>query len=75
MTGRKFEHANLTEDELIKLFIEGGIPEGYARPLAMMDTMIANGGEDRLNDVVQKMTGRPPKTFRKFAEQNRDKFM
>lgn len=49
----------------------GGIPAGYANMLSSMDTMIANGKEDRLNDVVVELTGKQPRRFRDFAEANK----
>jgi hypothetical protein len=36
--------------------------------LAGMDRAIADGAEDRTSDTVQRLTGRPPGTFRAFAE-------
>lgn len=48
-----------------------GVPEGYAKILAEKDTNIKNGGEEHLNDTVEKVTGKPPKTFREFAEEKK----
>jgi hypothetical protein len=33
-----------------------------------MDRAIAAGAEDRVTDTVQRLTGRPPRTFRAFRE-------
>jgi hypothetical protein len=37
---------------------------GAAEALAGMDRAIAEGSEDRVTDAVQRITGRPPRTFR-----------
>jgi hypothetical protein len=36
--------------------------------LAGLDRAIAEGTEDRTTDTVQRLTGRPPRSFRAFAE-------
>jgi festuclavine dehydrogenase len=38
----------------------------YARMLASLDTAIKDGKENRLNDVVLKVTGHPPKKFETY---------
>lgn len=40
-----------------------GVPLDYARMLAALETEIRGWKENRLNDVVLKLTGRPPKKF------------
>lgn len=47
------------------------MPEMYATWLSGLETMIKNGGEEKLNDTVEKVTGRSPKTFREFAEEQK----
>ncbi len=54
---------------------QAGIPDGLAGFLAALDTMVANGGEEKLNDVIEKVIGRPPKRFSAYVEGNKDKFM
>jgi len=68
--GRKITYHKLTPDELAKKHMGFGLPPDYARSLAGLDTMIRGGGEDRINDVVQQVTGRPPRSFREFFEEN-----
>lgn len=48
-----------------------GVPKDFAKFLASKDTNIKNGGEEIRNDTVQNLTGKPPKTFREFAEENK----
>lgn len=37
----------------------------------MMDIGINHGGEEKANDVVLSVTGKKPRTFREFAEENK----
>jgi len=60
----------LTQKELQEKF-EKVMPLGYAVMLAAMDTAISNGSEERLNDVVLKVTGRSPRTFYDFVVANK----
>lgn len=48
-----------------------GIGEEYARVLAAMDFPIKEGSEEKLNDVVLRVTGNKPKTFKEFALENK----
>ncbi len=45
------------------------MPEDYARMLAELETVIKNGGEERLNDVVLKGTGREPTRLEDFVDE------
>lgn len=49
-----------------------GLELEYAQMLAALDTVVANSGENRLNDVVSSVTGQPPKLFKEFVEVNRN---
>ncbi|KAL8928266.1 MAG: hypothetical protein Q9208_001976 [Pyrenodesmia sp. 3 TL-2023] len=69
--GKPVTHVHLTESELAERYTKFGVPEEYAKILAEKDTNIKNGGEEHLNDTVEKVTGKPPKTFREFAEENK----
>lgn len=46
-----------------------GMPRDYAEILGQFDQDIKNGSEDRLNDVVEQVTGKPPRKFMDFALQ------
>ena len=39
--------------------------------LAALDTAVANGIEERLNEKVLQITGRSPKAFKEFVEANK----
>lgn len=70
--GRKITYHELTIDELAEKHLGYGAPPEYANILAGLDTLIRDGGEDRINDVVQQVTGRPPRSFRQFIEENKE---
>lgn len=65
--GKPVVHRHLTFDQLRDRWA-AEIPLEFATMLAGMDRAIADGAEDRTSDTVQRLTGRPPGTFRAFAE-------
>ncbi|KAI1801858.1 putative ergot alkaloid A [Daldinia bambusicola] len=69
---RKITHMNLSEKELAKMLECTGMPAEDAKMLADMDGLIRNGAEDRLNDVVEEVTGTRPVSFIDFAIRNRE---
>ncbi|MGK4905004.1 NAD(P)H-binding protein [Streptomyces albus] len=67
VTGRPVVHHRLTQTQLRdRLAVE--VPAEFAGILAGMDGAIAQGAEDRVTDTVQRLTGRPPHSFRTVAE-------
>jgi festuclavine dehydrogenase len=70
--GRKISHVRISEEEVAAdLQSAGGLEPGYARMLAALDTAVANGIEERLNEKVLQITGRSPKAFKEFVEANK----
>jgi hypothetical protein len=69
--GRKIEHVKLTGDQRVQRFLGFGMPEHYANFLTFLETSAAKGAEERMNDAVEELTGRPPQTFGSFAQQNK----
>ncbi|MFE6176883.1 NmrA family NAD(P)-binding protein [Streptomyces sp. NPDC056464] len=67
ITGRPVVHKRLTFEELRDRWA-AEIPLEFATMLAGMDRAIADGAEDRTSDTVERLTGRPPGTFRAFVE-------
>lgn len=45
------------------------MPEDYAKMLAELDTVIKNGGEEKLNGVVLSVTGRPSRGLEDFMDE------
>ncbi|MFG1694807.1 ergot alkaloid biosynthesis protein [Nonomuraea sp. NPDC049309] len=60
-------HRPVGQDELAAHFAAAGMPRAYAELLAALDTDISTGSEDRVTDTVERVTGRPPRSFRDFA--------
>lgn len=73
--GKPMKHERLSFEELKTKFISFGMPQDFATVLASFDEQIAKGSEAELDDAVLKVTGRPPKSFREFALENRDKWI
>ncbi|PGG98245.1 hypothetical protein GX51_06893 [Blastomyces parvus] len=66
---RKITHVKLSEAEFAaRMESTLGIPQDYAQMLAVLETNVKNGAEDRMNDDVERVTGKSPRRFRDFAE-------
>ncbi|MBO8192323.1 NAD(P)H-binding protein [Streptomyces oryzae] len=65
--GRTVTHLRLTYAQL-RDRLAAALPAEFAALLAGLDRDIADGAEDRITDTVQRLTGRPPRSFRAFAE-------
>ncbi|KAI4104493.1 MAG: hypothetical protein L6R37_003236 [Teloschistes peruensis] len=69
--GKPVAHVNWTEDQVRERYVSIGLNEGYAKILAGLDTSIKEGIEEKHNDIVEKVTGRKPKTFKVFVEEKK----
>lgn len=69
--GREIEHVKLTEEQRLQGLVGAGLPEHYAKFYVWLEVRTAKGGEERMNDVVKQLTGRPPKDFDTFAQENK----
>ncbi|MGP3991413.1 NAD(P)H-binding protein [Streptomyces sp. 3N207] len=65
--GRTVTHRRLTYEQL-RDRLAPVLPVEFAALLAGLDRAIAEGAEDRTTDTVERLTGRPPRSFRAFAE-------
>jgi uncharacterized protein YbjT (DUF2867 family) len=63
VTGRPVVHRRLSYEQM-RDRLTALLPGEFATMLAGMDRAIAEGAEDRVTDTVQRLTGRPPGTFR-----------
>ncbi|KAI1643277.1 NAD(P)-binding protein [Daldinia loculata] len=68
---RKITHVDLTEPELTSRWASVGLPAEYAAVLASMDTAVRHGSEELTSDAVRATTGRDPRAFRDFVEENK----
>lgn len=50
------------------------MPKHYAKFLAFLEAGSATGMEERSNDAVQRVTGRPPMNFDAWVQQNKTAF-
>ncbi|MFF5016372.1 NAD(P)H-binding protein [Streptomyces sp. NPDC001165] len=67
VTGRSVTHRHLTYDQM-RDRLAASMPLEFATMLAGMERAIAQGAEDRTTETVQRLTGRPPHSFREVAE-------
>jgi uncharacterized protein YbjT (DUF2867 family) len=67
VTGRSVTHRRLTYEQMReRLALD--MPAEFAAVLAGLDRAIAEGAEDRVTDTVQRLVGRPPRSFRAHVE-------
>ncbi|WP_134655220.1 NmrA family NAD(P)-binding protein [Streptomyces sp. H23] len=67
VTGRSVTHCRLSYEQM-RDRLAAEVPKEFAAMLAGLDRAIADGAEDRVTDTVQRVTGRPPGTFRALLE-------
>ncbi|TXC98568.1 NmrA family NAD(P)-binding protein [Streptomyces sp. ISID311] len=67
VTGRPVAHRRLSYEQM-RDRLAALMPVEFAAMLAGMDRTIAEGAEDRTTDTVQRLTGRPPGSFRALLE-------
>jgi hypothetical protein len=61
----------MTEEETVARYIGVGMPEVFAKFMTRLEASTAAGAEDTTDDAVERITGRPPKTFAAWAEENK----
>ena len=61
----------ITEAQSLAGLMAFGIPEEYAKELAGMERLIKDGKEERVNDVVEVVTGKKPIGLKEFVARNR----
>lgn len=67
VTGRTVRHDRLSYEQM-RDRLAAQLPLEFAELLAGMDRAIAEGAEDRTTDTVERLTGRPPRSFRDVLE-------
>jgi len=70
--GRKITHVTISEKEVAEELESFDLQPEYAQVLAALDTAVSNGVEERLNNTVLSVAGRPPKRFQEFVNENRN---
>jgi hypothetical protein len=69
--GRTIQHVKLNEQGRIDGLVQAGVSDYYARFLTRLELLASNNFEVATSDVVQGLTGHPPKSFKEFAEENK----
>ena len=67
VTGQAARHERLSYEQM-RDRLTAEVPPEFAGLLAGMDRAIAEGAEDRTTDAVERLTGRPPHSFRDMLE-------
>ncbi|XVV10715.1 NmrA family NAD(P)-binding protein [Actinoplanes sp. CA-131856] len=67
LTGRTITHQHITAQEQEEAMVRMGLPEPVAHANALALKLFADGDADWTSPDVQRVTGRPPRTFTQFA--------
>jgi uncharacterized protein YbjT (DUF2867 family) len=66
VTGRTVRHRAVDADQYIRFLVDAGYGEAFASALAALDERIRTGEQAVVTDVVQRLTGQPPRSFQQF---------
>ena len=73
VTGERVGYNDIDPDAWIGGAVEAGlVPDDYAVMLRWLTGAIISGNGSRPNDDIEKVTGRPPVSFKEFARRNAD---
>jgi hypothetical protein len=61
----------LTNEQTVEQYQMIGLPPPAAGFMAWLEKWTADGGEDRMNDAVEKVTGKAPKTLESWIQENK----
>ncbi|WP_405148748.1 NmrA family NAD(P)-binding protein [Sphaerisporangium sp. NBC_01403] len=70
VSGRPVVHHDIDQQAWISGALAAGVPANYAVMLRWLTGAIISGNGATPTDDIEKVTGRPPGTFREFAERN-----
>ncbi|HEX5272546.1 MAG TPA: NmrA family NAD(P)-binding protein, partial [Gemmataceae bacterium] len=70
VTGRPIRYHDIDQEAWISGALAAGVPADYAAMLRWLTGAIIAGDGSVPTDDIEKVTGRPPATFRAFAERN-----
>jgi predicted phage-related endonuclease len=68
---RDIKHVKLDEQGRIDSLVQAGVSDYFAKFITRLELMASNDFEKATGDVVQRLTGHPPKSFKEFAEENK----
>ncbi|KAL2071799.1 hypothetical protein VTL71DRAFT_13034 [Oculimacula yallundae] len=69
--GRDIVHVRLDKEQNIQQYLKLGLPEATASFMTWLELNTAGGSEAMTNDVVETVTGRPPKTLDVYIQENK----
>ncbi|KAI0503171.1 NAD(P)-binding protein [Xylaria bambusicola] len=70
--GREIEHVKLDEANRIHGLVQAGLSNYFAGFLTRLEVLASEDFEKGTSNAVERMTGHPPKSFKTFAEENKD---
>ncbi|RMJ26911.1 hypothetical protein PHISP_02218 [Aspergillus sp. HF37] len=73
--GRRIEHVKLSRDEQYQALVSAGLSDYFAGFLSDLEEAASKGFENRMNDEVERVTGRPPKSLSIFAQENKETWL
>ncbi|KAL5322115.1 hypothetical protein ACEPPN_010084 [Leptodophora sp. 'Broadleaf-Isolate-01'] len=69
--GREIVHVRLNQEQTVQQYMKIGLPQAAAGFMAWLEFNTSNGSEEMTNDVVERMTGRPPRTLDAYIQENK----
>lgn len=71
MLGRKIEHVKLDEASRIQGLVQAGSSDYFARFLTRLEVSASKNSEMATSDAVEMVTDHRPRSFERFAEDNK----
>ena len=69
--GREILHVRLTGEQRAQALKSHGLPDPIVGLITRLEVLAAGGAEARANNAVEEVTGRPPKNFDIFVQENK----
>ncbi|WP_328916865.1 MULTISPECIES: NmrA family NAD(P)-binding protein [unclassified Streptomyces] len=70
VSGRPVRHQDIDQEAWISGALAAGVPADYAVMLRWLTGAVIAGDGSKPTDDIEQVTGRPPTSFREFAERN-----
>ncbi len=74
VVGREIRYVDVSGDAFKAVLLEAGLEEWLADDLVTLNDLLAEGAEARVTDDVERVTGRPARTFAQFVAGCADAF-
>ncbi len=68
VTGRKIAYQDIEPTTMLKSLLGAGLPNDYANFMLMILDFFKQGYSERTTDAVEKINGKKPISFKKYAE-------